>query len=490
MTSRKRTAKPAPYMRTVINEQGEKVRQQRTDATGQLGWRLRVTDPRSDRQPEQTFYGTYEDAVRELARIQADIDKRATGTVAHSKSLTFGEWVVDWLPAYAWKIPPSGAFAGVERRYSTWSKAKSLLEAQLLEAIGEDTRLARITRDYLVEKISGLTRLDGDGRPTTVPLKPSTLATCANVVRAIFRDAKAAGVITNNPAEGLPTVWGEEGTSRTALIPSLLEVEQLAAAMDETWRLPKWASDLYGPNGEGRGDLVRVLAFTGCRFAELAAVPVTMVSPRSRTMWVEPTATESGGRRQYRPGGKTKAATRPIILLDQAMDPIRRLNAIRKRGLELAPARAAAREARQLRPSQKSANPRTPQVPLWSLLISGEQGGFQSYGHWRKKLYVAQEKSGVDYDAHDLRHVAASLLYAAGEDARVIMTQMGHTSERTTERVYKHLFKLDHSEVAARISHKARAITDAEQRLADAELAAEDGAADGLPASSELDDDW
>lgn len=37
-----------------------------------------------------------------------------------------------------------------------------------------------------------------------------------------------------------------------------------------------------------------------------------------------------------------------------------------------------------------------------------------SYGSWRMRLAVAQEACGVTYDAHDLRHVAASIPYVAG----------------------------------------------------------------------------
>lgn len=45
-------------------------------------------------------------------------------------------------------------------------------------------------------------------------------------------------------------------------------MEKLAAAMDAEWRLPHWAGDLYGPNGEGRGDLARLLASSGMRWEE------------------------------------------------------------------------------------------------------------------------------------------------------------------------------------------------------------------------------
>ena len=114
-------------MQTLVVD-GEKVRRQRTDTNRRLGWRLRVHDPRNGKQSEATFYGSYEAAVRELATRSAEIAAQVAPAASHRKAITVGDWVERWLPAYAWKVPPSsnGMFPGVRREFSSWSKASSI----------------------------------------------------------------------------------------------------------------------------------------------------------------------------------------------------------------------------------------------------------------------------------------------------------------------------------------------------------------------------
>jgi len=54
-----RTGKPVPYERAGVGAHNR---------VAQPGWRLWVYDPRTDRQPEKNFSGTYEQAAVELER--------------------------------------------------------------------------------------------------------------------------------------------------------------------------------------------------------------------------------------------------------------------------------------------------------------------------------------------------------------------------------------------------------------------------------------
>ncbi|MET0435194.1 MAG: hypothetical protein ABW025_13590, partial [Cellulomonas sp.] len=54
---------------------------------------------------------------------------------------------------------------------------------------------------------------------------------------------------------------------------TIRDIEALARAMDRTWPLPPWADDLYGPNGEGRGDLVRLMSWTGLGWPAAVRTP-------------------------------------------------------------------------------------------------------------------------------------------------------------------------------------------------------------------------
>ncbi|MCL8027345.1 site-specific integrase [Nocardioides bruguierae] len=243
--------------------------------------------------------------------------------------------------------------------------------------------------------------------------------------------------------------------------------------MDETWLLPNWCRDLTGPNGEGWGDIVRLMVDTGLRISELFGAGHLAYVPERSVLMVIDTSTESGGRREYRGNrGKSKAAIREMMVIPQAEAPLERMLAIRERGLALEPARAARRATRN-----SKRTPNRPPEDLWTLIVNGEYGGFMSYGHWRKKLTVAQNASGVTYTAHELRHVFASLLYAAGLKEDAIAYQMGHSSPDVARRIYRHLFKISSSEVAKRVGTSAEIITAHERADAEAELADEDAPA-------------
>lgn len=458
-------ATPRPYMElltvtaarvraedTVLensNPDAVRVKRQRRDALGALGWRLRYSDPRSARQPERTFYGSYGDAVRELADFERTATAATVAPTVRLKAITVQEWAIEWLRMRRWKHAPSGAFAGERRPHSTFAKERSIVEAYLLPGLGPQTKLRAITLRGLREWIGGLTLLDDRGVRGDQPMAPSSKTTVANVVKLFFRDATRELGLSPNPAAGLPTTWGTDTSDRRILVPNLGRVEELACALDEAWPLPGWAEGLYGPNGEGRGDIVRLLAFSGMRWEESAAMPSGLVHRADKLMTVRYTATESGGKRVWVDGTKTGAGERHIVIVPQLHDVIDRLDAVRARGLELEAERAGRRAVRGGR------SPVAPPTGSWSLLVSGERGGFVSYGQWRKELAKARAASGVDLTAHELRHVAASILYAAlGADWSTIKEQMGHKSAQETERIYVHVFRGDRARVARMLGAK------------------------------------
>lgn len=426
-----------------------KVKRQRSDARGALGWRLRYSDPRSARQPERTFYGSYADAVRELAGFERTSTAATVAPAAHLKAITLQEWAVEWLRRRRWKHAPSGAFAGEIRPHSTFAKERNIVEACLLPGLGPQTKLRAVTLQELRAWIGGLTLLNDQGVRGDQPMAPASKTTVSNVVRLFFRDAARELGLSPDPALGLPTTWGTDTSDRRILVPHLGEVERLAQALDQAWPLPHWARDLCGPGGEGRGDIVRLLAFSGMRWEELAAMPVELVHRAEKLMGVRYTATESGGKRVWVDATKTGAGERHIVIVPQLHDVIDRLDAIRVRGAELESARAGRRAVRGGR------TPLAPPTGLWSLLVSGERGGFISYGQWRKELAEARAMSGVDLTAHELRHVAASILYAAvGADWNMLKEQMGHRSAQETERIYVHVFRGDRARVARMLGAK------------------------------------
>ncbi|WP_375425552.1 tyrosine-type recombinase/integrase [uncultured Friedmanniella sp.] len=456
---------PQKYLATVTVN-GERVRRQRTKL-GKLGWQLRYRDPRSrEYQPSTTFWGTEVQAQRALDKLVADAAAAAAPVAIKSKSTTLAEWVDEWLDSYSFAVKPTrdGSAPGVLRPRATQKKAEDMCDTYLLPKLG-DRKLRTITHDDLYETIAGLRKLDKDGKRTGDPLTAATKNTVAGVARSLFRDAVRAGYLGASPAALLPTVWDKEPTRRAALIPSISEVEKLASALDLLWPLPKWAADLYGPNGEGNGDLVRIIAYTALRIEELTALDVSAVNLTMKTIQVRDVATESGGRREYRQDdAKSAASKRPLIIFEQAEAAIGRRDAVRLRGLELEAGRDARRQARRkASTTDKKRAPNRDLADRWTLLCPGEQGGFMSYAVWRKHLAAARQLSGVDLTAHELRHVCVSIMYAAGMSDEQIQRQIGHKiGSSLTRQVYQHLFLVNYRIIAKRVSKKIAVLTAAE----------------------------
>jgi integrase len=465
-------AKPTPYMQIIKDPDNpdKKIKRQRTDAFGRLGWRLRVRDPRAGGQPEQTFYGAFDAAVRELMRMEEKISARSVAPAAKAKTMTVEAFAVKWLERYQYKIQPAGEFEGTVRPYSTWANRRAICTAYIVPGLGPRRRLSSITTDDLTSMIACVKLREGKD-PSS-----HTLQSVANTVKTMFRDAQVMGFLSTNIAELVPSSWDAVSSRRRSLRMSINRMETLAAALDKVWPLPVWARDLTGPNGEGRGDILRFAAFTGMRWEEFVALEDESILLNEKTILVHDTATESGGRREIRrvrdgeKPGKSRAATRSLAIVDQVIPIIERLRAIRERGLKLEPEREQRRQARGVK--------RPPNVPLeerWTLLIPGESGGFMSYGHFRKKLKKAHQICDVDYTAHELRHIAASILISSGVSDYEIQQQMGHASVEVTRKVYGHYFKIDRTELARRVSEKIDILT--EEELAQA-MKAGNGEAD------------
>jgi integrase len=244
----------------------------------------------------------------------------------------------------------------------------------------------------------------------------------------VFIWAREERIIMTNPALELRTGWGAS-LRRRVVIPSIPQVERLAAALDH-----------FKP---GLGDVAMVLAFTGLRWEEAVAVPAGHVDLEHQTMRIDRTASESGGRRDIREDLKSRAAERIVAIPDIAMPAVRRLL---DRGVV---GRAKSVESNGTH---------------YSRLINGDRGGYLGYATWRKYLtlargYTESHPDGmITYTAHELRHVCASLLIASGASDVQIAAQMGHSRTETTKNIYGHLFAQDRQEIL-------KAMNDAVSRL-------------------------
>ena len=296
---------------------------------------------------------------------------------------------------------------GTPRPKSSLAKERTCLNTYLLPVLG-NAWIGELDLPDLNATIRGLTLQDG------TPASGSTKSTVASVLRRMFAWAREERIIRFNPALELRTGWGGS-VRRRIVIPSIPQVLRLAEALDR-----------FKP---GLGDVAIVLAFTGLRWEEAVAVLASSVDLDNQSIIVERTASESGGRRDVREDMKTRAAVRTAMIPDIAMPAVRRLLA---RG-------AAGREASEGR--------------RYSRLINGDRGGYLGYATWRKFLALAHgftaahEDGPVEYTAHELRHVCASLMIASGATDLQVAHQMGHSKVETTKNIYGHLFAQERAAV-------------------------------------------
>lgn len=73
-------------------------------------------------------------------------------------------------------------------------------------------------------------------------------------------------------------------------------------------------------------------------------------------------------------------------------------------------------------------------------------------GNVRRHLLRLLERAGLPrFRVHDLRHSAASLMYAQGVPVEVISRILGHADLRTTTSIYLHVFDKEHQDAAERM---------------------------------------
>lgn len=331
--------------------------------------------------------------------------------------MTVGQWALEFLRRYKWKVRPVDGEGGVPRPKTTWKNARANVSAYIVPGLGADRRLATVTYDDLYALIVKLKVRDFDSytdaelrlppaeRPVRTKAADSdTKDKVASIMRLMFKSAADAGVLQANPAANLQTVWGEKSRIARIVIPSLVQVACLADAMDTQW--------------PGRGDVVRAFAFTALRWENLAALEWDDVDFERRSIHVRRGRPSSTGELvDYLKGGGEDYF---ITIIDEAVGPLRRLKAFS-----------------------------TARGSTW--ILAGERGGPLHYSLWRKHLDRAQAATGVRYTAHQLRHVGISLLIAGGAEIERVREQAGHKRTVVTERVYRHALKVDRRELAAQL---------------------------------------
>jgi len=256
-------------------------------------------------------------------------------------------------------------------------------------------------RDHVVPRI-GRTRL-GDVQHRDVQLiaddlladgrDPSTIRNALMPLRVIFRRAVEDGEVAVNPCTHLrlPAVRG-----RRERIASPREAEQLLAALPARDR-PVWATALYA----------------GLRRGELMALRWDEVDLAKGVIRVE-RAYDEKARVEVEPKSRAGRRTIPIV------------GALRDVLVE-----------------HKANQPRS------DGLVFGGNAPFQPSNLWRRAQRAWMRNSLEPIGLHEARHTFASILIAAGVNAKAITTFMGHASIQTTYDLYGKLMPGSEAEAAA-----------------------------------------
>ncbi|SFO16930.1 Phage integrase family protein [Geodermatophilus obscurus] len=174
----------------------------------------------------------------------------------------------------------------------------------------------------------------------------------------------------------------------------------------------------------GDDDVIRLLAYTGLHFGEMAALKVRRVDFLRRRLVIAESATEVAGKLEF---GTPKTHQQRTV-----------------------PLPAAATESLARPCEGKRAD---------DLVLTAPKGGPLRLRNWRREVFdPAVRAAGLsDVTPHDLRHTAASLAVASGATVKAVQRMLGHASAAMTLDVYSGLFDDALGDLAARMDAAARA---------------------------------
>ena len=275
--------------------------------------------------------------------------------------------------------------SGDRYRPATLAGYEAALRDRILPDLG-GARLGDITRAD-VQEIADRMLADG--------LDPSTIRNALMPLRAICRRAVARGEATVNPTSGLelPAVRG-----RRERIASPAEAAALLAALPEADRA-LWATALYG----------------GLRRGELQALRHEDVDLRAALIRVERAWDEKN-----RVLGPPKSAAG-------------------RRSVPVAGGLRGLLAEHQVRSGRRSG----------LLFGSAEEQPFTASAVWRRARRAWAKSQLAPIGLHEARHTFASLMIAAGVNARALSAYMGHSSVSITYDRYGHLMPGNEREAIA-----------------------------------------
>lgn len=318
------------------------------------------------------------DAQRWLASVESE-KARGDWLDPDLSKITVGAWARDWLAGQ------------VQLKPATQIRYDVALRNQILPSWGQ-VPLNAVTHPAIATWVQ---RLSESG------LAPATVRYAHRVFSLLLSRAVRDGRIGRNPADGIRLPRTHRGEMRFL---DHHEVDQLARACERY--------DL----------LIRLLAYTGMRWGEIAALRVRYVNLARRRIDIVEAASEASGRVTI--GTPKSHQSRWVPLPRFLVDPL-------------------AEHIRDRRPSD--------------LVFTAPEGGPLRNSNFRRRVFDRAARAvGLDgLRPHDLRHTAASLAVASGANVKAVQQMLGHASAAMTLDVYAGLFSDDLDALGERLHEAA-----------------------------------
>lgn len=313
----------------------------------------------------RVFGTTKAEALRKL-------DAAKNGNLPRSGGVTVGEFVAGWLESVKDSVEPT-----------TWAGYEQHHRLHIQPRIG-GVKLTALDAGTVAGFVSRMTR---DG--TSAAMVKKIVVTLRSALGAAVR----AGIITRDPADGVPLPKRQRGTVRI-LNPD--EVRSLLAVLKD----------------DRLGAVAPVAIDSGLRQGELFALHWTDFDPATGALTVTKSLAELRGK-VWLKDAKT-ATSRRIVLLDFARPHLE-----------------------QHRERMAAEGQDTTTGPIFC----DTEGKFlRKSNYLRRSFGLACKAAGVaGLKFHELRHASASLLLLAGVDAKTVSSRLGHSSVGFTQTTYQHM---------------------------------------------------
>ena len=324
-------------------------------------WRARYRD--ASQRERARHFEKKRDAERWLASQEVAI-ARGEWIDPALAGITVGEWLPRWHALQ------------VQLKPTTRVRYEGVMRRQILPRWGR-VSLARVTHSEVSAWVQSLA---AEG------LSPATVRYAHRVLSRALAAAVRDGRLVRNVAEGVP-------------LPRVVGRPKRFLTHDEVRRLAE-ACEPYGT-------LIRVLAYGGLRWGELAALRVRRVNLLRRRIEVVDALTEVHGEVVF---GTTKTHQRRSVPIPRFL-------------------------ADELAVQMAGKGPD-------ELVFTAPGGGVLRNTNFRPRFFdPAVERAGlIGLTPHELRHTAASLAVTAGANVKVVQQMLGHASAAMTLDVYAGLF--------------------------------------------------